>query len=130
MSSAPSSGTASQQPLRISSGARSPPITSTAARTARLRSRHARVNRAVHQARARLRLVRLDLQGELGVDVAAVVAGGVRQLGAAALGAAYVMNRLEGQVGAALALAGLTVFLDGKHDELLGFARRGRRCRQ
>jgi hypothetical protein len=60
-------------------------------------------------------LVLLDREGELGIDIAAVVTGGVRELGAAALGTTDVMNGLEGKVGAALALAGLAVFLDGKH---------------
>ena len=37
----------------------------------------------------------LDLQCQLGVDVPAVVAGAVGKLGAAALGATDVVNRLE-----------------------------------
>src|SRR3954467_14893181 len=54
------------------------------------------------------------LQRELRVDVPAVVAGAVGELGVAALRAADVVDRLEGQVGPALALAGLGGFLDWK----------------
>jgi len=55
------------------------------------------------------------LEGEFGVHVAAVIAGGMRQLGVAALRTAHVMNRLERVVGAALALAGFAVALNRKH---------------
>src|SRR5688572_11799407 len=62
----------------------------------------------------------LDLEGELRVDVPAVVAGAVGELGGAALGAADVVDRLQRVVGTALALAGLADLLYGLHDELLG----------
>src|SRR5687767_3649781 len=110
LSSSSSSGAASQHPLRMAAGARSPPMTSTAARTEVLRG---------SCWRARSGLIRLDREGELGVDVTAVLARGVRELGVAALGASDVVDRLERQVGAALALARLAVLLDRKHDGLL-----------
>src|SRR5688572_16972746 len=69
-------------------------------------------------------LIRLDREGELRIDVPAVLARGVRELGVAALGAADVVDRLEGQVGAALALARLAVLLNRKHDGLLPTASR------
>jgi len=61
-------------------------------------------------------LLMIDLKRELGVHVPAVVAGGVRKLGVAALGAAHVVDRLEGLMSPALALARLGMFLDRKHD--------------
>src|SRR4051794_26527446 len=71
----------------------------------------------------------LDLQRQLRVDVAAVVAGAVWELGVAALGAGDVMDRLEGVVRAALALAGLAGLLNGKHVVLQG-RRSGAKCRR
>ena len=57
----------------------------------------------------------IDLERQLGVHIPAVIAGTVRQLGVAALRAADVVDRLEGVMGPALALARLGMFLDGKH---------------
>src|SRR5688500_1943023 len=124
-----SRGAASQHPLRMAPGARSPPITSTAARTAKLLQK-AEVRRQRAESEAvcvlpsafrllpcvSLRLVLIDLKRQLGIHVAAVVSGGVGELGAAALLAAVVVNRLKRHVRATLALARLAVFLDRKHD--------------
>src|SRR4051794_35477837 len=128
-SSSVSSGAASQQPFRISPGAWSPPMTSTAARTddppgQRMKDEGGRLKSAANGRDSSFILLPssldfpflfLDLQGQLGVDVPAVVAGAVRELGVAALGAGDVVDRLEGVVRAALALAGLAGLLDGKH---------------
>src|SRR5687767_932130 len=104
MTSSPSSsGAASQQPLRIAAGALSPPITSTAARKGYLLPE------------IKLSRLLIDLQRELGVDVPAIVAGAVRQLGVAALWAAHVVDRLEGLMRSTLALAALGMFLDREH---------------
>src|SRR5947209_8585557 len=59
----------------------------------------------------------VHLQGKLRIDKAAVVAGRMRQLGAAALRAADVMDRPQGMMGAAFALARLAVFLNREHDQ-------------
>jgi hypothetical protein len=59
--------------------------------------------------------VGLDLQGQILVDVAAVVAGAVRKLAVAALGAADVVDWLHRLMRAAFALAGFAVSLDRKH---------------
>src|SRR2546423_485921 len=102
MSSVASSGTASQHPERIASGALSPPMTSTAARkNALLRLAIACLARLDPG----LRLVRVHLERQLRVDVAAVVAGGVGQLAGPALGTADVMDRPQRVVRAALSLA-------------------------
>ena len=58
----------------------------------------------------------LDLKGELGIDVPAIIARTMRELGVTALRTTNIMNRLERQMSPALALAGFAVFLDGKHD--------------
>jgi hypothetical protein len=63
----------------------------------------------------RLGRLRLHLKRELGVHVAAVIAGTVGELGAAALGTTDVVNRLERVMRAALSLAGFTDALDGLH---------------
>src|SRR5690349_14385868 len=60
-------------------------------------------------------LVLLDLESQLRVDVAAVVAGRVGELGVAALGAADVVDRLERLVRTAFALARLADALNGQH---------------
>ena len=59
----------------------------------------------------------IDLQSELGIDVPAVVAGAVRELGVAALWTADVVNGLQRLVRAALALARLANALNRKHDQ-------------
>src|ERR1700760_4016849 len=105
-SSPVSKGAASQQPLRMASGALSPPITSTAARTV-----PPRTGESVHVGR--------HLQRELRIDVSAVVACAVGELGVAALRAAHIVNRLERKVRTALSLAGFAVFLNPKHRRLL-----------
>jgi len=66
-----------------------------------------------------LRRLLIDLQRELGIYIAAVIAGTVRELGVAALGAADVVDGLKGVVRATLALSGFAVFLNRKHDQLL-----------
>src|SRR5262249_4399523 len=58
----------------------------------------------------------IDLKRQLGVDIAAVVACAVRELGVAALGATNVMNRLKGQMSPAFPLTRFAVFLDWKHN--------------
>ena len=58
-----------------------------------------------------------DLQRQFRVDVPTIIAGAVRKLGVATLRTPHVMNRLHRMVGAALALAGLAMFLDRKHDD-------------
>ena len=68
--------------------------------------------------RGDLRLVLIHLERKLGVHVPAVVAGGVGELGRAALRAADVMNGPQRVVGAAFALARLAVLLNGEHVEL------------
>src|SRR5215213_3238358 len=92
-------------------GALSPPMTSTAAR------KNGSSGFVVGETFARLGLVRLHVERELRVHVAAVVAGGVGKLGAAALGTADVVDGPQRVVRAALALAGLAVLLDGEHVE-------------
>src|SRR2546428_3397 len=91
-------------------GALSPPMTSTAARK----------NGSSGFSRRGLQpdlLFLVHLERKLRVHVAAVVAGGVGELGRAALGAADVVDRPQRVVGAALALAGLAVLLNGEHDD-------------
>ena len=77
------------------------------------------VDRGTHQAssfRGRgLFLILLDRHRELRIDEAAVVARAVGQLGGAALGAADVVDRLEGVMRAALSLAHLADSLDRLH---------------
>src|SRR5688500_2132187 len=122
-----SRGAASQHPLRMAPGARSPPITSTAARAAKLLQKgEVRRQRAESEAVCvlpsalrllpcvSLRLVLIDLKRRLAIHVAAVVAGGVGELGAAARRAAGVVRRPESRVG--VPLARLAVLLDRKHD--------------
>src|SRR5205809_478386 len=78
----------------------------------------ARKNDSSDCLRCRLSLVLVHLERKLGVHVAAVVAGGVGELGGAALGAADGMDRPQRVVRQALALAGLAVFLNGEHVEI------------
>src|SRR3954452_6575447 len=106
-------------------------MTSTAARTRNsfrerlnaervTRNRHEPVPRSVfHVQRFLLFLLLLDREGELRIDVPAVVARAVRQLRAAALGATDVVDRLQSVMRATLALAHLADSLDGLHDLLL-----------
>src|SRR5258707_3804487 len=78
------------------------------------------IDRGAHQesslASRGLFLFLLDGQGQLGVDVTAIVARAVGQLGIAALGTADVMDGLQGVMRAAFALAHLADSLDRLHD--------------
>src|SRR5262245_4766218 len=60
-----------------------------------------------------------DLKRQFWVDVAAVVAGAVRQLGVAVLGTANVRNRPQSMMRPPLALSRLADSLYGLHNELL-----------
>ena len=60
-----------------------------------------------------------DLERDFGVDITAIFTGTVRQFGRAALRTTDIMHRLERVVRTPFALAGLTMFLDWKHDCLL-----------
>src|SRR4051794_21690565 len=113
----------------MAAGALSPPMTSTAARTLVLPEFAHDARGAVVKPQAeggastapcaRVPLRRLLLfhrQRQLRVHIAAVVAGGVRELGVAALRAADVVDRLQRVVRTAFALARLADSLDRKHD--------------
>src|SRR5947209_4402279 len=101
MSSLARRGAASQQPWRMANGAWSPPMTSTAARTKKI----------LLESGGFL----IHLESKFGVHIAAIVAGTVRELGVAALGATDIMNGFQRQMGPAFPLARFAVFLDRKH---------------
>jgi hypothetical protein len=61
-------------------------------------------------------LFRFHLQGKLGINVSAVVASAMGQLGISALRTTHVMNGRQGVMRAAFALTRLTVFLDRLHE--------------
>ena len=63
-----------------------------------------------------LLLFGFNLKREFRIDIPTVVAGAVRKLGIAALGAADVMNGLERLMRTAFALARLADSLNRKHD--------------
>jgi hypothetical protein len=58
------------------------------------------------------------LKRQFGIDVTAIVAGTVWELGVATLGAAHVMDRAQRMMGAAFALSRFADFHDGLHCEL------------
>src|SRR6185437_13351042 len=77
------------------------------------------VHRSSHEyppsMRPALGLIRIHLEGKLGIHVPAIVARAMRKLGAAALGASNVVNRLKRMMRTTFALARFAVFLDRKH---------------
>lgn len=60
-------------------------------------------------------LLATDLQRQLRINISAVIARAVRKLGLPTLRAAHIVNWLQCQVGAALALPRLAVFLNRLH---------------
>src|SRR5207249_3412101 len=69
--------------------------------------------------RPTLFLIFLDRQRQRGIDVPAVVARAMRELGVATLRAIDVMDGLERVMRTPLALASLAGLLNGKHETLL-----------